>query len=49
MLKFNLTHLLTFSIQNASKNCSMPIWNWSLTLSQLLVFFKERLDEALNI
>ncbi len=29
-------------IQNASKN-------WSLTLSQMAIFFERRLDEALNI
>ena len=36
-------------ILNSSKKWSMPIWNWSLTLSQLVIFFEGRLDEALNI
>ena len=36
-------------IQNASTKWSMPILNWSLTLSQLAVFFEGRLAEALNI
>ena len=36
-------------IQNASKKWTMPIWNWSLTLSQLAIFFEGRVDEALNI
>ena len=36
-------------IKNASQKWTMPIWNWSLTLSQLAIFFEGRLDEALNI
>lgn len=36
-------------IQNASTKWSMPIWNRSLILSQLAIFFEGRLDEALNI
>ena len=42
----SLLKLLYIGIQNASKKLSMPIWNWSLTLSQLVIFFEERLDEA---
>ncbi len=45
----SLLKLLYMGIQNASKKWSMPIWNWSLTLSQLAIFFEGRLDEALNI
>jgi len=45
----SLLKLLYMGIQNASKKWSMPIWNWSLTLSQLVIFFEGRLDEALNI
>ncbi len=36
-------------IQNASKKWIRPIQNWSLTLSQLAIFFEGRLDEALNL
>jgi len=36
-------------IQDASTKWSIPIWNCSLTLSQLAIFFEGRLDEALNI
>ena len=45
----SLLKLLYMGIQNASKKWSMPIWNWSLTLSQLVIFFEGRLNEALNI
>jgi transposase-like protein len=45
----SLLKLLYMGIQNASKKWTMPIWNWSLTLSQLAIFFEGRLDEALNI
>lgn len=36
-------------IRNASKKWTMPIWNWSLTISQLAILFKGRLDKSLNI
>ena len=36
-------------IQNASKKWTMPIWNWSLTISQLAILFEGRLDESLNL
>ena len=45
----SLLKLLYMGIQNASKKWTMPIWNWSLRLSKLVVFFEGRLDEALNI
>ena len=41
--------LLYVGIKNTSQKWTMPIWNWSLTLSQLAIFFERRLDEALNI
>ena len=36
-------------IQNASKKWTMPIWNWSLTISQLAILFEGRLDDSLNL
>ena len=45
----SLLKLLYMGIQNASTKWTMSIWNWSLTLSQLVIFFEGRLDEALNI
>lgn len=45
----SLLKLLYMGIKNASQKWTMPIWNWSLTLSQLVIFFEGRLDEALNI
>ena len=45
----SLLKLLYFGIQNASKKWTMPIPNWALTISQLAIFFKERLDVALRI
>jgi len=47
--KNSLLKLLYMGIQNTSKKWSMSIWNWSLTLSQLVIFFEGILDEALNI
>jgi|GEM_PF-4105964 len=38
-----------YKYPKCKQKCSTPIWNWSLTLSQLLIFFEGRLDEALNI
>jgi transposase-like protein len=35
--------------QNASKKWTMPVQNWSLTLSQLAIFFEGRLDGALDL
>lgn len=45
----SLLKLLFMGIQNAEKKWTMPIWNWSLTLSQLDIFFEGRLDNALNL
>ena len=36
-------------IQNASKKWTMPMRNWSLTISQLAIFFEGRLDSELKI
>jgi len=36
-------------IQNAEKKWTMPIHNWSLTISQLNIHFKERLKNALDL
>ena len=45
----SLLKLLCLGIQNASKKWTMPIQNWSLTLSQLAIFFEGRLDGALDL
>jgi len=45
----SLLKLLYMGIKNAEKKWTMPIWNWSLTLSQLDIFFEGRLDNALNL
>ena len=45
----SLLKLLYVGIQNASKKWTMPISNWSLTLSQLSIYFEGRLDEVLAI
>ena len=45
----SLLKLLYLGIQNASKKWTMPIQNWSLTLSQLAIFFEGRLDDALEL
>jgi len=34
-------------IQNAQKKWTMQIRHWSLTVSQLAIYFKGRLDKAL--
>jgi transposase-like protein len=36
-------------IQNTSKKWTIPVRNWSLTISQLVILFEGRLDESLNI
>jgi len=36
-------------IKNASKKWTMPIQNWSLTISQLAIFFEGRLEKELKI
>jgi len=45
----SLLKLLYMGIQNASKKWTMPIQNWSLTISQLAIFFEGRLDKELNL
>ncbi len=35
----SLLKLLFMGIKNAQKKWTMPVWNWSLTLSQLAIFF----------
>lgn len=45
----SLLKLLYVGIQNAQKKWTMPIQNWSLTLSQLAIFFEGRLDDALDL
>ena len=45
----SLLKLLYLGIQNASRKWTMPIQNWSLTLSQLAIFFEGRLDQALKL
>jgi transposase-like protein len=36
-------------IQNAQKKWTMPIQNWSLTISQLAIRFDGRLNNALSL
>jgi len=45
----SLLKLLYMGIQNASKNWTMPLQNWKLTLSQLAIYFEGRLDDVLDI
>ncbi|MFW0702232.1 IS256 family transposase [Aliarcobacter butzleri] len=45
----SLLKLLYMGIQNATKKWNMPMWNWNLTLSQLVIFFEGRLDSELKI
>ena len=45
----SLLKLLFMGIQNASKKWTMPVRNWSLTISQLAIHFEGRLDKALNL
>ena len=45
----SLLKLLFMGIQNASKKWTMPIQNWTLTISQLSIFFEGRLDSALEL
>ena len=45
----SLLKLLYMGICNASKKWTMPIQNWSLTISQLAIFFEGRLDKELGI
>lgn len=45
----SLLKLLYMGIQNAQKKWTMPMKNWSLTVSQLAIFFEGRLDKALEL
>ena len=45
----SLLKLLYLGIKNASKKWTMPIRNWSLTLSQLAIFFEGRLNKYLDV
>lgn len=45
----SLLKLLFAGIRNAEKKWTMPIRNWSLTISQLNIHFKERLRGALDL
>ncbi|MCG3712322.1 IS256 family transposase [Aliarcobacter butzleri] len=45
----SLLKLLYMGIQNASKKWTMPMRNWSLTISQLAIFFEGRLNNQLDI
>ena len=45
----SLLKLLFAGIQNAERKWTMPIRNWSLTISQLNIHFKDRLKNALNL
>ena len=45
----SLLKLLFAGIQNAERKWTMPIRNWSLTIFQLNIHFKERLKDALNL
>ena len=45
----SLLKLLYMGIQNAQVKWTMPIRNWSLTISQLAIHFDGRLDDALNL
>ncbi len=45
----SLLKLLYLGIQNAQSKWTMPMQNWSLTLSQLAIFFEGRIDKALKL
>lgn len=45
----SLLKLLYMGILNANKKWTMPIQNWSLTISQLAIFFEGRLDNELGL
>jgi len=45
----SLLKLLYLEIKNASKKWTMPVRNWSLTISQLAIFFEGRLDKYLEV
>lgn len=45
----SLLKLLYMGILNAQKKWTMPMHNWSLTVSQLAIFFEGRLDKYLEM
>jgi transposase-like protein len=45
----SLLKWLYAGIMNASKKWTIPIQNWNITLSQLVIHFEERLDVALDL
>jgi len=45
----SLLKLLYAGIKNAERKWTMPIRNWSLTISQLNIHFKDRLKDALGL
>jgi putative transposase len=45
----SLLKLLFMGIQNAQKKWTMPIRNWSLTISQLAIYFEGRLDNVIDL
>ena len=45
----SLMKLLYMGIQNAKIKWTMPVHNWSLTISQLAIFFEGRLDNYLEL
>ncbi|UFH58176.1 IS256 family transposase [Sulfurovum mangrovi] len=45
----SLLKLLYVGIQNAQKKWTMPMHNWSLSISQLAIFFDGKLDKALEL
>jgi putative transposase len=47
--KDSLLKLLYMGIQNAKEKWTQPVHNWSLTISQLAIFFERRLDEYLEL
>ena len=47
--KDSLLKLLYMGIKNAKEKWTQPVRNWSLTISQLAIFFEGRLDEYLEL
>ncbi len=45
----SLLKLLFMGIKNTQEKWTMPIKNWSLTISQLAIHFEGRLDDSLNL
>ena len=45
----SLMKLLYMGIQNAREKWTQPVPNWSLTISQLAIFFEGRLDDYLEL